>query len=299
MHFAALAVISIHALREEGDPEPDSCDCEFVVFLSTPSARRATELHSFRQGQSEISIHALREEGDRGHPGRRAGEGISIHALREEGDAKTTLDRGHRHKFLSTPSARRATAARIAAYKGWVFLSTPSARRATWSLWMRWNHPQNFYPRPPRGGRPLPRWLHLWRGGNFYPRPPRGGRPKDGGIVVGTVTFLSTPSARRATGLPVREAQRRPISIHALREEGDAAFEAGYGFMPISIHALREEGDSSTTMRSFWLKLFLSTPSARRATGRREPPQTCTGISIHALREEGDHEFCGSHAAVV
>ena len=123
--------------------------------------------------------------------------------------------------FLSTPSARRATAARIAAYKGWVFLSTPSARRATWSLWMRWNHPQNFYPRPPRGGRPLPRWLHLWRGGNFYPRPPRGGRPKDGGIVVGTVTFLSTPSARRATGLPVREAQRRPISIHALREEGD------------------------------------------------------------------------------
>ena len=58
------AYISIHALREEGDPEPDSCDCEFVVFLSTPSARRATELHSFRQGQSEISIHALREEGD-------------------------------------------------------------------------------------------------------------------------------------------------------------------------------------------------------------------------------------------
>ena len=127
------------------------------IFLSTPSARRATELHSFRQGQSEISIHALREEGDRGHPGRRAGEGISIHALREEGDAKTTLDRGHRHKFLSTPSARRATAARIAAYKGWVFLSTPSARRATWSLWMRWNHPQNFYPRPPRGGRPARR----------------------------------------------------------------------------------------------------------------------------------------------
>ena len=35
-----------------------------MEFLSTPSARRATELHSFRQGQSEISIHALREEGD-------------------------------------------------------------------------------------------------------------------------------------------------------------------------------------------------------------------------------------------
>ena len=84
MHFAALAVISIHALREEGDPEPDSCDCEFVVFLSTPSARRATELHSFRQGQSEISIHALREEGD------------------SEPDSCDC-------QFLSTPSARRAT----------------------------------------------------------------------------------------------------------------------------------------------------------------------------------------------
>ena len=34
---------------------------------------------------------------------------ISIHALREEGDARTTVDRGHRNKFLSTPSARRAT----------------------------------------------------------------------------------------------------------------------------------------------------------------------------------------------
>ena len=55
--------------------------------------------------------------------------------------------------------------------------------------------------------------------------------------------FLSTPSARRATGadfylnLPVR------ISIHALREEGDLVAEPrGWRFV-ISIHALREEGD--------------------------------------------------------
>ena len=200
------------------------------IFLSTPSARRATRrARAFRRPRGNfyprpprggrprarqlrlriccISIHALREEGDRGHPGRRAGEGISIHALREEGDAKTTLDRGHRHKFLSTPSARRATAARIAAYKGWVFLSTPSARRATWSLWMRWNHPQNFYPRPPRGGRPLPRWLHLWRGGNFYPRPPRGGRRRARRTTSTSTLFLSTPSARRATGA-ARAAER-------------------------------------------------------------------------------------------
>ena len=36
--------------------------------------------------------------------------------------------------------------------------------------------PTNFYPRPPRGGRPygVPPWPAMR---NFYPRPPRGGRP--------------------------------------------------------------------------------------------------------------------------
>ena len=33
--------------------------------------------------------------------------------------------------------------------------------------------------------------------------------------------FLSTPSARRATAQVQRGGPRRPISIHALREEGD------------------------------------------------------------------------------
>ena len=35
---------------------------------------------------------------------------ISIHALREEGDAKWIADNPDAYKFLSTPSARRATA---------------------------------------------------------------------------------------------------------------------------------------------------------------------------------------------
>ena len=101
---------------------------------------------------------------------------------------------------------------------------------------------------------------------NFYPRPPRGGR-----LVVGNFTFLdniflSTPSARRATHLYSFIADNGAISIHALREEGDpvrAADEADcLYFYPrpprggrpelrtselrrrqISIHALREEGD--------------------------------------------------------
>ena len=34
----------------------------------------------------------------------------------------------------------------------------------------------DFYPRPPRGGRPRPQDRPEARSMNFYPRPPRGGR---------------------------------------------------------------------------------------------------------------------------
>ena len=57
---------------------------------------------------------------------------ISIHALREEGDLEYACFIAARAAFLSTPSARRATAAH-------------SQRSAQSSY---------FYPRPPRGGRP-------------------------------------------------------------------------------------------------------------------------------------------------
>ena len=56
------------------------------------------------------------------------------------------------------------------------FLSTPSARRATFPF------------APPHPG-----------GDNFYPRPPRGGRPVTDQVSHGGRIFLSTPSARRAT----------------------------------------------------------------------------------------------------
>ena len=100
------------------------------LFLSTPSARRATHgpgdhhrgvgisIHALREegdllakffrGVHVISIHALREEGDREARSAALGPIISIHALREEGDQ----DQGH-------------------AVPLWVY----------------------FYPRPPRGGR--------------------------------------------------------------------------------------------------------------------------------------------------
>ena len=60
------------------------------------------------------------------------------------------------------------------------------------------------------------------------------------------------------------------ISIHALREEGDAVqFAAENGSEWISIHALREEGDDTASAMSQQRRRFLSTPSARRATTRR------------------------------
>ena len=112
------------------------------------------------------------------------------------------------------------------------------------ALSVRCFQPSDFYPRPPRGGRPSPPASVYSPSANFYPRPPRGGR----------LSVLYRPSGRWR------------ISIHALREEGDATFAA----------AVQD------------LEKFLSTPSARRATGGPQRPRGNSRISIHALREEGD-----------
>ena len=57
-------MISIHALREEGDPPAGAAAATGALFLSTPSARRATYIVRCAMGFRYISIHALREEGD-------------------------------------------------------------------------------------------------------------------------------------------------------------------------------------------------------------------------------------------
>ena len=146
-------------------------------FLSTPSARRATR----KCDKERIRC-----------------KHISIHALREEGDYEISQMQRARERFLSTPSARRATESTLNAIKDAKFLSTPSARRATAKLTTARNNVNDFYPRPPRGGRlnESRNKLRSWR-------------------------FLSTPSARRATGGHSPGSADRTISIHALREEGD------------------------------------------------------------------------------
>ena len=153
------------------------------------------------------------------------------------------------------------------------FLSTPSARRATACENHRTRPECYFYPRPPRGGRhdaivewvdggrflstpsarratPCP-WPPAPRQAHFYPRPPRGGRraaclePRQG------TPFLSTPSARRAT------ADHQFISTD----------------VDISIHALREEGDLSRSKRSGSVSYFYPRPprGGRRCTQHRSP----------------------------
>ena len=101
---------------------------------------------------------------------------------------------------------------------------------------------------------------------DFYPRPPRGGRPVSRAAACVFFQFLSTPSARRATHLNVIRKCFFSISIHALREEGDfrppwcRCSEAD--FYPRPPRGGRRCGSGEIQL---FLE-FLSTPSARRAT---------------------------------
>ena len=100
--------------------------------------------------------------------------------------------------------------------------------------------------------------------------------------------FLSTPSARRATDSQVELRQRHPISIHALREEGDVL-----RLRPPEERALFLSTPSARRATAYCTYnsttgIFLSTPSARRATLSESARFAVYRISIHALREEGD-----------
>ena len=192
------------------------------IFLSTPSARRATCPHPRCQAAAD-DFYPRPPRGGRPSKGGRAPilQTISIHALREEGN-------------------QHGAAVGV---KYYVFLSTPSARRAT------------RRPSLPPG-----------RLSDFYPRPPRGGRHDYLRTNVGLQLFLSTPSARRATPVIPGSPPGLSISIHALREEGDAAIAA---------------------RRPLSNDFYPRPPRGGRRGGRRGNPLP-ESISIHALREEGD-----------
>ena len=144
-------------------------------FLSTPSARRATRVVGGEVAVTQISIHAVREEGDVLRNRTLQTALISIHALREEGDL---------------PTRNGCSAISISIH----------ALREEGDRAGREDAPrhEDFYPRPPRGGRPVTEGCAVMVG-YFYPRPPRGGRRGTAYRRRWTGRFLSTPSARRAT----------------------------------------------------------------------------------------------------
>ena len=236
--------ISIHALREEGDCLPESGRYPAGNFYPRPPRGGRLPRDALAALVVTISIHALREEGDEYWPSEPS---FLNRFLSTPSARRATHNRVHLrilYLFLSTPSARRATfrsshgliAIIISIHAlreegdAWLkvvngshtlFLSTPSARRATSRRWWGNSGHADFYPRPPRGGRRPSTTLPKSNTRNFYPRPPRGGRPLRP-VDLGTLAG---------------------ISIHALREEGDAGAVSVLLYPVISIHALREEGD--------------------------------------------------------
>ena len=88
-------------------------------------------------------------------------------------------------------------------------------------------------------------------------------------VYLEIALFSGARSGTQTTGQVISAIETADISIRALREEGDrkgsgTAFADG----AISIHALREEGDVQLGAFVLLDHLFLSTPSARRATFR-------------------------------
>ena len=282
--------ISIHALCEEGDPrrrlllplcrnfyprplrggrlDAGKATIMANLFLSTPSARRATPSSSASFLMSIISIHALCEEGDRIlWKNFKRFMGISIHALCEEGD----VSQNHNNTWSKSISIHALceegdfwSSARFCGAS--VFLSTPSARRATRLPGGLGRVPnisihalceegdvvvvvvgsvEMLFLSTPSARRATKSCTATTKSvTNFYPRPLRGGRRIPQRLIHNDRRFLSTPSARRATQRQHHLRRRRGISIHALCEEGDR----------------RSGCTSQLTQR------FLSTPSARRAT---------------------------------
>ena len=104
--------ISIHALREEGDFRPHWPQAAKYRFLSTPSARRATATFLYTCTFNLISIHALREEGDSTAKSKRFKHCNFYPRPPRGGRRGRLLFRSRSALFLSTPSARRATADR-------------------------------------------------------------------------------------------------------------------------------------------------------------------------------------------
>ena len=277
-----------------GRPKKRSSALLFCRFLSTPSARRATSRWSppGKAPAAFLSTPSARRATIRSRNGG-VDRGISIHALREEGDRHCHVSQWREKNFYPRPprGGRRLTSM----VSGYVepLISIHALREegdranSCTCLWQagisihalreegdcpqRASPPQPFYfyPRPPRGGRRCSDMRTSGPAAYFYPRPPRGGRPL-WPVLPGVLLYFYPRPPRGGRHNGHLDLVRLP---------------------DISIHALREEGDGRELGRVPNLNLFLSTPSARRATYGCPQPGCGRVISIHALREEGDHKY--------
>ena len=101
---------------------------------------------------------------------------------------------------------------------------------------------------------------------DFYPRPPRGGRPFRYGRIFWAIQFLSTPSARRATsGAVTIAAVAGFLSTPSARRATLYNLDPRPGRMDFYPRPPRGGRRASTARRLSFMQ-FLSTPSARRAT---------------------------------
>ena len=184
---------------------------------------------------------------------------------------------------------------------GGKFLSTPSARRATYTVINEMEVFLYFYPRPPRGGRPTI-FGSFWSASGFLSTPSARRATAIGAAVIAKVVQISIHALREEgdRGMSKRK-YLDAISIHALREEGDPdAHSPWQAVCGISIHALREEGDRPSGI-SCWISRTDFYPRPPRG-GRRwgvDIHQAVLLISIHALREEGDQMVYGRVINVV
>ena len=198
------------------------------------------------------------------------------------------------NEFLSTPSARRATAASVCGIVQLVeFLSTPSARRATAGRGGFRGGACQFLSTPSARRATQRSGCPRWTPGQFLSTPSaRRATVSVLNAITDLDVFLSTPSARRATlsigaiccarcyfyPRPPRGGRPRSwTSTTAMPNFYPRPPRGGRRGMPdlllvqggISIHALREEGDPEGICLLVQGVQFLSTPSARRATSHR------------------------------
>ena len=147
-------LISIHALREEGDTPRRPRFRKIMHFYPRPP----------RGGRQQRMCHGYR------------GQSISIHALREEGDLRKSGRYLELLAFLSTPSARRATVSIDAGGTFCLHFYPRPPRGGRPEFIVKYCNLKHFYPRPPRGGRRALSSPSRYPAQYFYPRPPRGGR---------------------------------------------------------------------------------------------------------------------------